>query len=394
MQQLLPLEPTLSTSGWDHAALAIIPHSVTDTQDSTRRVERQVVVDGKVRRIVTELAVSAGDRLPNHADAACLLAVLQMAVEHGEQASLTFHQADVLKRLGLSSGGLNFERVRRALQRYQSLVIRVSSAVLSRDGREYNLRERAVHVIDEYSIEEQSGRCKVVWGTLISEGLLLHDIKRLDWNLLLRLDNPLTMQLYRLLDRVTLNGDTTWSIGWRPLADLLGMEASAYARPARFRQVLEPHLARLVHERVLTDWQYSRGGEFVFELTNYLRAQLRGVLIKLGVYPQLAAQLVAGFDELRIMRQCDQCAFRSSESPAGYLVRAIQQDYDLKYPEDEPQTFRALLELFLSAEVERAVRFAGKLTGRQPDGEPEQWPTELRAVTRVLLTHGIDPDRC
>ena len=116
--------------------------------------------------------------------------------------------------------------------------------------------------------------------------------------------------------------------------------------------------------------------------------------LKLGVYPQLAAQLVAGFDEQRIMRQCDLCAFRPSESPAGYLVRAIQGDFELKYPEEEPLAFRALLDLCLGGEVEQAALFAARLTGLTPDGEPERWAPELRAVTRFLLTHGIDPERC
>jgi len=177
------------------------------------------------------------------------------------------------------------------------------------------------------------------------------------------LDNPNDRRgLYRFLDRVVLSGDQTWEIGWRPLAQALGLSTN-YSRPAEFRKVLIPHLDRLIAKQIIDSYDYKRGGKFIFHLRNYLRSELRRVLQQLSVYEEAARQLVAGHDEVVIMCQCDQLHHGSHprpEKPGGWLTNAIREAYDLRYPPDEPETVLRNLE---HAERGRADRV--------PQGRPE-----------------------
>lgn len=399
----LPLfaHDSLPSSGHDHATLALLPVSVAGRERKPLRIERQFTVDGKNHRVAIVVEPGNDESLPTHSDSLVFLALLQLTLRDERPANeLSFQRSEVFDVLRWSDAGAYYERLRDALRRLQAMNVRVQSALVSRDGREYQRAEGAAHIIDAYHIGEGYGaQCQVVWGHLVREALRLGDFKRLDLNLALTL-SPTAGQLYRLLDRVTLAGETTWKVGWHTLADLLGMRASAYSSAARFRQVLEPHLAALLESGVLTGWDYQRGGQFTFEVTNYLRAQLRRVLVDAGVFGEAARQLMSGYDEARIMAQLD-CLRHGNRpqphAPGGFLTEAIRHDYALSYPPDEPAAFVALCEMF-SAEEVRLYHRAGLtlVAGDQPAArgdDPLAWPVELRAVVRFMMCQGVDPER-
>jgi hypothetical protein len=247
-----------------------------------------------------------------------------------------------------------------------------------------------------------SGRdaeCELKWGDLVLEGFRLGDFKRLDWDLILALGNPLTAQLYRLLDRVTLSGHQQWQVDWQSLGAALGMSIGSYARPAKLRQVLAPHFEALEAKGVLDGVDYRRGGTFVFHVRNYLRVQIRKVLEDLGVYERAAIQVLSAHDETVIMAQCD-CLVHGSrgrpKSSGGFLVEAIRSNYELQYPPEEAESFRAIWEM-LSEPERRLYHQAGitlcgvgeSLFETNPD--PTAWGIEMRAVVRFMITHNLDP---
>lgn len=406
--------------GQDHAALALMPFSAASTQCGPEGLRHtyQVVVDGQLRRIDITVEPGAGG-LPTHHDQMVYLALLQLSLARGGASELVFQRKEVFDLLGWQHRNDAWQRLEEGIHRLWKTGIVVRSAMIARDGREYSKHTAARHLIDGYDVAEGRGAsCRIIWGELVREALALGDFKRLDWSTVLSLDNPLSIQLYRLLDRVVLAGETTWRVGWHTLATALGMSVTAYARPARFRQVLEPHLAALSDRGILDEVEYERGGVFTFHLPNYLRVQLRGVLSSLGVYPEAARQLVAGYDEVLVMTQCDcfQHGARRADG-VGYLVQSIREDYPLHYAADEPQAFAALLELFAPDEVKAVRGLAQRLLALprptanegaakrsatpkaktlQPpslDADPSRWPVEMRAVVRFLLAHAIDPER-
>jgi len=388
--------------GRDHAALALLPLTVASPSGGCEAVERgfSLTVDGKPRRVSVTLQPGT-EGLPTHGDGMVYLALLQLAMRDEKYQRVEFTRSELLEVLAWHANGANYDRLRTALERLHALRIVVNAAMVARNGREYQRSQDAAHLIDRYHIAEQPGAvCWLEWGGLVREAFALADFKRLDWDMVKALGNPLTAQLYRLLDRVTLSGEPTWSIGWRPLAGLLGMSHEGYARPARFRQKLDPHLDRLIEQGVLASYEYGRGGVFTFHMRNYLRGQLRGVLVSLGVYDEAARQLVAGYDEVRIICQCDCLRFgnrQSPEKPAGFLVEAVRKDYPLSYDDQEAPSFAATWDLLMAGERDAYHRAGLQIVGG-PDGlfdvqdEPAEWNQVLRAVVRFLVTQNLDPD--
>ena len=391
-------------TGHDHASLALFPFTVT-SQDSDRQSPRsfsyQMPVDGKIRRVSVELSTSA-DSLPVPGDQLVFLGLLQLSLDQGEiEHRLDFERKELFKRIAWDHGDA-YDRLRDALQRLTTLTITTRSEMIARDGRSYQRQDAAAHLIDSYRIGNgRDARCTLEWGQIVREAAVMGDFKRLDWDLLLSLRNPLTAQLYRLLDRVTLSGEVEWSIGWKPLAAALGMNASAYSRPARFRQVLDPHLDALRDHGIIEDCDYRRGGQFVFHIHNYLRAQLRRILTEQHhVYPEPARQLLAAFDEPSIMAQID-CLEHGSRpkpsQPGGYLVEAIRGSYDLRYPDDEPVAFSGIWSL-LDERERQAYHRAGLWLCEAGDSlfatnaDPTAWTGEFRAVVRFMICHNLDPD--
>lgn len=371
----------------DHAAVALLPFSAASSRSSvdTLRHSYQVLVDEKLQRI--DIRVEAGAAgLPTQHDQLVFLALLQLSLARGTADQLRFKRTEVFELLGWQERSDSWNRFRQTLERLTSLTIFVKTTLAARSGKEYADRASGAHLIDDFQIASgYDSECQVSWGHIVREAFRLDDFKRLDWSLVLRLDNPLTVQLYRLLDRVVLAGGRTWQVGWKTLGTALGMAVEAYARPAMFARGLEPHFQRLIAEGVLERVEYQRGGTFVFQLSNYVRAELRRVLARLGVYDEAARQLVAGYDEVQLMVQCD-CYQHGARKAAGvgYLVQAIREGYAPVYASGEDERFNALIECCSPAEVKLALAAAQRLGAR---GD------ELRAVVRFILGQGLDPER-
>lgn len=403
-QQELAL-PTIR--GRDHASLALLPITLAlrDPQVATGPVSFEYLIeaDGRKQRVNVTLSTEEGEQLPIHGDQMVFLALLQLAMNDPDHnGRLVFNRQQVFDLLRWPRAGRYYARLDGALHRLYSVGIRLQSAMLSRNGSEYSKSKTGLRVITEYHIEQNRQDASwVEWGHLVREGFRLGDFKRLDWDLLLALDNPLTAQLYRLIDRVTLDGLQRWDVEWQALAAALGMRVEGYKSAARFRQTLAPHFDALAARGVIEGLDYARGGTFSIHIRNYLRSQLRRVLEELGVYPEAARKLVAGYDETVVMAQCDCLQNGHRGKPAssgGYLTEAIRKGFELRYPDDEPAAFASLWNGMFGTEERRAYQEAGlflcgagdRLFETSPD--PTAWPVEFRAVVRFMMCHNLDPE--
>jgi len=392
-----------AVAGSDHAALALMPFAVTTECDPPVTFSYQIIIDERIRRVSVTLDTVRSVRLPVPADQTMFLALLQLALRAPEpSAELHFSRRELFDLMRWSERNDGYARLKESLHRLTAVLLTIEHEMVSRDGKPYDQKQRGAHLIDDYEVGKgRDATVRVVWGHLVKEAFRLGDFKRLDWDLLLALDNPITMRLYRLLDRATLSGKTEWEIGWNPLAASLGMDASGYARPARFKQRLEPHLESLIQHGIIEGFDYLRGGRFCFHVRNYLRAQLRRVLTEqFGVYDEAARQLVAGYDEVTIMAQCD-CLYHGTrprpQTSGGYLVEAIRQGYELRYPDEEPELFLGIWGMLGEEERTSYHRAGAKLLGVGEDmfemsGDPTAWSQLLRAVVRFMVCHSIEPE--
>ena len=372
-------------------------------RNGSARFAYQVLVDEKVRRIAYTLEASDSGQLPTQYDQPVLLAMLQIWLQSGANASprVTFKRRQVLDLLRWPDNGQSYRRLSGALDRLTQLTIKVDTALIARDGREYGRGHGAFNLIDSYWMgEARDVDCWLHWGTLVQQANVIGDLKNLDWGLMMSLGDPVAAQLYRVIDRVTLAGNSTWTVTWQTLAQLVGMRPEAYDKPNRFRSRLEPRFDQLVKAGVVDRVEYERGGKFTFHVRNYLRAQLRAALVEYGVYDEAARQLVAGFDEVRIIAQCDCLQHGNRTKPnsiGGFLTEAIRNDYALSYPAEEPEAFVAMEGLYSQEERDsyhqaglRICRLSEDLFATLKDAT--EWPIELRAAVRFMMCHNLDPD--
>lgn len=403
MEAVVPIPDSTVLPGRDLASLALLPVTVATAQDEldTWEAAYQVPVDGRIQRY--EVTLSPGKAgWPTHHDQTVYLALLQLAVRNGCAETLVCQRPQVFDLLGWSNDGHYYERFRSAVARLTELTVHVRSALISRDGRPYAKQDVGAHLIDHYEIERGYGSTvKIAWGRLVREAFALEDLKRLDWSTMMALGNPLTMQLYRLLDRAVLAGETTWEVKWRTLAQMLGMNVENYTRPARLKQVLTRHFESLNEQGFLDRVDYKAGGTFTFHLPNYFRAEVRRVLASKGVFEAAARKLLAAYDEVAILRQLDCLQFGtrpSPTSPGGFLVKAVEDGYELQYDEDEPYTLTALLDALPAEERVQIHRAALRIAGKPDDlfatcDDPAGWPFDMRVVARFMICHALEPTR-
>ncbi len=392
--------------GIDHASLALIPFTMAlhkPGEQGTMRIDEVIEVGDQERRVAVELHTEDGKALPYAGDHKTYLALLQLSLREDEPSrELIFERVDLFELLGWPRHGRSYRNLEASLDRLHAVRIVLRTALVARNGQEYARRTHGSHLIDSYDISDAraGGRCAIKWGDLVMDAFRLGDLKSLDWELLNALGDPITGHLYRLLDRLMLSGETRWEVPWKQLATMIGSTAN-YARPARFRQLLDPHHQRLVEHGVIDDVEYRRGGVFVYHLRNYLRVQLRRVLVELGVYPRTAADLVAGYDEVVIMAQCDCLQYGQRVKPekqGGFLTEAIRNQYELQYPPDDLTRFQALWEVCSPAERQGLHRAGLKLCGGSGtlfDGNPDPaaWSLDMRTVVRFMVSHGLDPEQ-
>lgn len=393
--------------GFDHASLALIPFTMALHKPGERSpsmaIDEILEVGDQRRRVSVELHTEDGKALPYAGDHKTYLSLLQLSLREEEPSrELVFDRVDLFDLLGWARHGRSYRNLEASLDRLHAVRIVLRRSLIARNGQEYSRRTHGSHLIDTYDISDAraGGRCSIKWGDIVMEAFRLGDLKSLDWELLNALGDPITGHLYRLLDRLMLSGETTWEVGWKQLAAMIGSTAN-YPRPARFRQILDPHHERLIEHGVIDDVEYRRGGIFVYHLRNYLRVQLRRVLTELGVYPKTAAELITSFDEVIVMTQCD-CLFHGTrgrpERPGGFLTEAIRNNYDLHYPPDDILKFLAIWE-HLSESERVAYHNAGlKLCGGFGtlfDGNPDPaaWSVDMRAVVRFMISQGLDPEQ-
>lgn len=386
----------VSLPGQDHASLALMPFAPAGERFRPLKVSYACVVDGQQRRIDFTLDPSAEVGLPLPADQLVFLALLQPLTEARVGERQVFRTRDLLRELGWSVGGRSYQELRQSLDRLVGLTLRVEETTFARTGEPYRRTAQALHVLDAYQLSSGPDEPSwVEWGLAVRQAVEVGDFKRLDWELAKSLSTPTAVQLYRFLDRVVLGGETRYEIDWQSLATAIGMSTN-YPRAAIFYQKLKGHLAALTERGVLESHEYLRGGTFVFHLTNYLRSELRRVLVGQGVFPEAARKLVAGYDEARVLMQLDCLPFRGAREPGGYLTQAIRYGYPLAYPPEEREAFLALWELLLQTEREAYHAAALRLLGSNlfdQSPEPANWTAECRAVVRALVTHNLDPER-
>ncbi|MDH7570094.1 MAG: replication initiator protein A [Armatimonadota bacterium] len=352
-------ETALQPVGKDEMNLAEYPFALLTRRMSenqkTIEVEQQVRGEnGEI--IVQSWVVTGSDRygLPLAVDEDIYIALMKILKDNGFQdRTIPFTRYQILKILGKEMSKREYDRIQQSLDRLVGTTITSKNAFW--DNRRKCYVSKAFHIFDAYELyREQPGRKSahspelpmsyVVLSSFLFESIKAGYVKNLNIDFYLSLDTPLAKRLFRFLDKKAYN-NRTFEIGVMRLAEKLPVH-DAY--PSQVKRRLDEAHKELIRQGFLADVRYDRrrDGEekvvYTFARPRQLSPAeeetppnpLVEALVERGISRAVAEDLVENHPEERIRKHVE--AFdqlRAEESPrirrnpAGYLRRAIEEDY-------------------------------------------------------------------
>ncbi len=349
----------LQPIGKDEMNLAEYPFALLTRRMSenqkTIEVEQQVRTDGG--EIITQSWVVTGSDkygLPLAIDEDVYIALMKILKDSCfRDRTIPFTRYQILRILGKDISKREYDRIQQSLDRLVSTTITSKNAFWDNRTRQYV--SKAFHIFDSYELyREQPGRKSarspelpmsyVVLSSFLFESVKAGYVKNLDIEFYLRLETPLARRLYRYLDKKAYN-NRSFEIGVMRLAEKLPIH-DAY--PSQVKRRLDEAHKELLGNGFLSDVRYDRrrDGEekivYTFARTRAALPELPAVpanplvdrLVERGVTRTAAEDLARDYPEERIDKQI--AAFdlqlagnspRIRRNPAGYLRRAIEEDY-------------------------------------------------------------------
>jgi hypothetical protein len=319
----------------------------------------------KNERVLRKLTITASDKygLPTAMDDEVILGLIQLTAKCDfAERRVYFTRYELLKLLGWSDDTRNYNRLEQSLKRWLGVTLYYDNAWWSKE--EQCWASEGFHILDHVQIldkarqrraatrgGEQTGKSSFVWNELVFNSFKSGYLKQIDFEFYKQLESSISKRMYRFLDkrfyhRARLEFDL------RTFAcEHIGLSKNYHN--GELKRVLKPAIAELEavgflktfsdEERFVRKSKGEWSAVFVREgKTAPLAAEdsaLVGALVERGLNRNSARTLVAGreegkvrekialFDWLRARKDA-----RVQRSPAGFLYRAISEDFAM--PED------------------------------------------------------------
>lgn len=357
-------EVALQPIGKDEMNLAEYPFALLTRRVSenqkTIEVEQQVRSDsGEV--VTQSWVVTGSDRygLPLAIDEDIYIALMKILKDAGfRDRTIPFTRYQILRILGKDISKREYDRIQQSLDRLVGTTITSKNAFW--DNRTRSYVSKAFHIFESYELyREQPGRKSarspelpmsyVVLSSFLFESVKAGYVKNLDIEFYLSLNTPLAKRLFRFLDKKAYN-NRTFEIGVMRLAEKLPVHD---AFPSQVKRRLDEAHKELIEKGFLSEVSYARrrdGEEKV--VYTFARPRLHAaeplvalgdptveVLVARGITRSAAEDLAGRFPEEHVKKHVDAfdqlCAEgspRIRRNPAGYLRRAIEDDYATPEP--------------------------------------------------------------
>lgn len=204
----------LDTDGRDEMNLVECPLSAVSDRflDGRKTVVFQDQVWDPDRKafLKRELAISGSDRygLPTAKDEDVLLACVQLASRQDfREREVRFSRYELLKLLRWPEDGRSYKRVSISLRRWKGVTVYSDRAFYDHSRKSWVTRDFGV--FDNLSIYERESTERAaapqsswfVWNEVFFDSFRSGYLKKLDWDLYCRLNDPVAKRLYRLLDK-------------------------------------------------------------------------------------------------------------------------------------------------------------------------------------------------
>jgi Replication initiator protein A len=400
----------LGPLGRDEMNLAEFP--ITLLTDRVSKDQKEAVYQDEIydersgRTLARRLTIQAGNYgLTTAIDDEVILALIQLTKQknHFTNRRVEFSRHELVQLLGWSIGGASYDRVLLSLQRWTSVYLQYENAW--RDNRAKAWTTKGFHIIDSFEFNDSRlasdqldlAPSHIVWNEVIFESFQAGYLKPLDYDLCTGLSNSTAKRMFRFLDKRFYH-KPDWTFELKEFAhEHIGLSRN-YEGPAHLKRKLQPAIAELERVGFLEPLPAAerfpksdgRWGVRFLHRTNPPPAapgpgvppasagpppDLVAALIRRGVTPKTAAQLqrypaerialkIEVFDWL--VAKNDK---RVAQSPAGYLVKSIEDDYAA------PKCFES--------RAERQRKEAARQTAAQRDAEEHRRKAEEAARARA-----------
>lgn len=354
-------------AGRDELNLAEFPlAAIADRLSGSKTVvfEDTVWDDEERRRLPRKLTVSGSDRfgLPTAKDDDVLLACIQLSSLSGfERREVHFTRYELLKLLRWPDETRYYERLAVSLRRWKGVSIYSDRAFYDKARRSWVNRDFGIfdnlYLYARETRDDSTTRARSwwVWNEVVFNSFQAGYLKKLDWDLYCRLEDPVAKRLYRFLDKRFYHSDRL-VIDLHELAfhklRVSGNYNTAQIKRALLKGIQE--LERLWELRVMDQAQrfqkVARGKwEAVFvrrrpRMAEIVHAPLELAslaveLSKRGVGPATAAELTERHPAARIQTMLELFDWhrrRGEEKGPGFLVAGIKS----AVPYTPPRGFR------------------------------------------------------
>jgi hypothetical protein len=346
--------------------IALLTDRVPKGQKSIKYEDQ--IYDTRRRKLITSRRIIEGSEeygLPTATDDAVVLALIQLTKQKSNfnRRVVEFTRLELIRMLGWNNEGKSYDRIKLSLQRIANVTYNYDNAWW--DNRQQTWTTKIFHIIetveinDSRSIDQQGGLfpSRIVWNEVVFDSFQANFVRDLDFQLCMQLKHPTSLRMYRFLGkRFYYEPDLTFDLkefgsrhvglggkyeGGTQLARKLKPAIEELER-AGFLEPLEENERFLKNGR---DWSIrlsqkrpdASGAPALPHVDEPQKAETQldvtAELVKRGITAAKAIKLVKEhptsilgklevFDWLRETKDK-----RIGKSPAGYLVKSIEEDY-------------------------------------------------------------------
>lgn len=393
--------------------IAAIGYRIESAQKTI--VYQDETFDKAMGKLITrKLTITASDDygLPTASDDEVLLGLLQLTYKHGfKSRTINFRPIELLRILGWSINGGNYDRLREAMSRWVGVTLRYNNAW--RDKASGQWKDKEFHIIEAQSFTSSvnrgnaslDGAASFTWNEVVFNNFQAGNLKSLDFEFYRSLKSSIAKRMFRFLDkrfffrsRLTFDLDTF-------AFEKVGLSRSVNTDMAQVKRRLTSAIEELERLNFITtvpankrftkqlrrghwDVHFEKfmGGAEAEEPLNLKVEEVSALETRLlahGITPVAIRKLLSEHDPQRIESQLEGLDFLVAkggdgvpQNTAGWLVKAITEDWT------PPRGFvtPAEKEEVALKEAEKA-RMRAQLKKRKDDASKATDAAQIAAVT-------------
>jgi len=324
------------------------------------------IYDERRKKLITRKRVIEGSEeygLPTATDDTVILALIQLTKLKSDflQRDVEFTRLELIRMLGWPNEGKSYDRIKLSLQRIANVTYNYDNAWW--DPRQKSWTTKIFHIIDTVEINDSRASAvqgglfpsRIVWNEVVFDSFQAGFLRNIDFQLCMKLEHPTALRMYRFLGK-RFHYKPDWTFDLKEFAyEHIGLGRN-YEGGTQIARKLIPALAELERvgflevlaedDRFLKkgrDWKIrliqrkhalapatpasehenaSQQTATVMELTQREITKAKAVELAEKHSDEYIRLKIDIFDSL--MQQKDK---RVAKSPAGYLVKSIEDDY-------------------------------------------------------------------